>query len=399
MYRYTSAPPPSQRPRSSTYLDPLPYPHHLTARSYDTSYMCRPYRAEPQQQQRQSSHYYKVPSYRPVQTPSWRYVRPVPPQQSPRNDENPHTRKGNLKKTAERRVHFDLPPAEPLQSTSRTVRIAAEEREREKQRVKQREREREREHEREGHHAPYRPPYRPPPPPRRSSSPSARCYDEKMYNQAYKDASYTYTYDARHHRTQTTTYTVPTSTYNLPPFPPHPSLPTTFPSRPTQQPLPTLPTVYIITYGASLLPSSNETAFSALLTSQIPLRHPPIPHLYTIDARTMTPPSPALCKEYSGISPLIQDIVMRDPGARRAARDAVEVLVGLGEGRAYGGWDKGMMEVCLTVCCHAGTHRSVAIAERIAQCVRSEVRKKGGGEGVVVVCRHVHRVKGRGDPF
>ncbi|WP_439117355.1 RapZ C-terminal domain-containing protein [Nocardioides cremeus] len=63
------------------------------------------------------------------------------------------------------------------------------------------------------------------------------------------------------------------------------------------------------------------------------------------------------------------------------------------------GSEGGAMEVSMSVCCHAGTHRSVAIAERIAQFVKWEVGRRGGEEGVRVVCRHVHRVKGRADPF
>lgn len=60
---------------------------------------------------------------------------------------------------------------------------------------------------------------------------------------------------------------------------------------------------------------------------------------------------------------------------------------------------KGVREASMSVCCHAGTHRSVAVAERIAQGVKTEVGKRGGGEGVRVVVRHVSRVKGVGDPF
>jgi RNase adaptor protein for sRNA GlmZ degradation len=56
-------------------------------------------------------------------------------------------------------------------------------------------------------------------------------------------------------------------------------------------------------------------------------------------------------------------------------------------------------EVCMSVCCHAGTHRSVAMGERIAQGVKGEVGRRGGGDGVRIVVRHVHRVKGVGDPF
>jgi RNase adaptor protein for sRNA GlmZ degradation len=55
--------------------------------------------------------------------------------------------------------------------------------------------------------------------------------------------------------------------------------------------------------------------------------------------------------------------------------------------------------VSMSVCCTAGTHRSVAIGERIAQGVKGEVRRLAVKEGVKVVVRHVSRVKGRGDPF
>lgn len=73
--------------------------------------------------------------------------------------------------------------------------------------------------------------------------------------------------------------------------------------------------------------------------------------------------------------------------------------------RAGGGKEarREVREVCMSICCHAGTHRSVAVGERIAQGVKAEVarRKEGGwnGEGVKIVVRHVSRVKGVGDPF
>ncbi|KAL7770998.1 hypothetical protein CFE70_000938 [Pyrenophora teres f. teres 0-1] len=280
---------------------------------------------------------------------------PQTKQQFERKRETPlPIRKSSLKKTAERRVHFDLPPAAPHQSASRTVRIAAEEREREKERVRQKERERERERERDRDRdrvwqkdqererdrqrdrdtytkPPYRPPVRSTPPLRSSSS---RRYDEKMYEQDYRknytatSSHSTYEYDARrsHHYTATTTSSQPlySSLSTCPPFL-------------NQSPLLTFPTVYIITYGTSLLPSpSSETSISTLLASQVPSRTPPIPHLYTIDARTIQPPNPSLCATYSGISPLIQDVVMQDPAARKAAREAVETLLAFGERRGRG---------------------------------------------------------------
>lgn len=93
---------------------------------------------------------------------------------------------------------------------------------------------------------------------------------------------------------------------------------------------------------------------------------------------------------------------MEDTSARKAARTAVEELLRFGEEenrRERYRRGSGRMEVSIGVCCHAGTHRSVAIAERIAQCVKSEVGRLGCEEGVRVVCRHVHRVRGRADPF
>lgn len=80
-------------------------------------------------------------------------------------------------------------------------------------------------------------------------------------------------------------------------------------------------------------------------------------------------------------------------GGGTAGGDGVTVGAGAGVGRGGG------REVAMSVCCEAGTHRSVAIAEMIAQGVKREVGKLGGGDGVRVVCRHVHRVRGEGDPF
>jgi hypothetical protein len=161
-------------------------------------------------------------------------------------------------------------------------------------------------------------------------------------------------------------------------------------------PAPPQPTIYIVTFSTDITPNRSRPVKS-LLASQLPSRSPPIPHLYTIDASRMTPPSARLCSHYSGISPIIQDVVMQDRAARRAVKDAVQELLEFGRREKRGrGRER---EVALSVCCLAGTHRSVAIGERIAQGVKNEVRRIGVQEGVVVVVRHVHRVKGRGDPF
>ncbi|KAH9869201.1 hypothetical protein IAQ61_006406, partial [Plenodomus lingam] len=181
----------------------------------------------------------------------------------------------------------------------------------------------------------------------------------------------------------------------------------TLPMVPPPPPLtfhPSLPTVYIITYSTTTYPDN----ISSLLTSQLPPRSPPIPHLYTIDARPFTPPSPSICSFYSGIAPLVQDIVLKDPRAtkavRRAVRDVLQFFyIGDGNGKGNGGDGNGNsnketgLELALSVCCVFGTHRSVAVAEKIAQGVRGKVGKSGGR--IRVVCRHVCRVRGVEDPF
>lgn len=187
------------------------------------------------------------------------------------------------------------------------------------------------------------------------------------------------------------------------PPPPPPPPPLLFPPIHT----PTLPTVYILTYATSLTP--NLPSFLSLLRSQLPHRTPPIKHLYTINAAIFPPPPRRMCEQYSGIAPVVQECVVRDAPARVAVQRAVEEILAFGEReREKGiGWKEGRngercrgeMEVTLSVCCVAGTHRSVAVGERIAQGVREAVRRRGGGEGVWVVVRHVHRVRGVGDPF
>ncbi|KAG9190149.1 hypothetical protein G6011_08237 [Alternaria panax] len=384
MYQYTSVPP----PHSFTYLYTLPHLHNLAARSYDTTYMSRPYAyTEPR---RYNSYYetsYSRPStsHQPVQTDTWRHVRPA---QAPQADRVP--RKSSLKKTASRHVRFDLPPAHG--TSSRTTRLTEEERQRELDRTRAREREREceREQDVDRHRHQESRYYMPPRPPLRHHPPS-----ESMPRKHHSSYTSTYEYDSHHHQEQYHRTSLPrsNSTYTrLPPPPQHQP-----PFQPRQQsPPPTRPTVYIITYATDN--ARSESTITSLLATQVPRRYPPIPHLYTIDARHVRPPSPELCREYSGVSPLIQDIVMEDGEARRAAARAVRELLRFGgeERRGRGGRS---VEVSMSVCCHSGTHRSVAIAERIAQVVKSEVGRMGCEEGVRVVCRHVHRVKGRKDPF
>ena len=170
------------------------------------------------------------------------------------------------------------------------------------------------------------------------------------------------------------------STYLVAPVPPIPAPLVTPPNRPT---------IYIITYSTEVVRSSS--ALTALLHNHLPARHPPISHLYTIDASALTPPPAALCDAYSGLSPLIQAHVTKDVSARRVIDQAVRDLVdfamrdGAGKGR----------EVALSVGCTAGTHRSVGIGEVVGMRVREEVRRRGSVDGVKVVVRHVHRIRGR----
>jgi hypothetical protein len=379
MYRYTSAPP----PRASTYLHPPLYPHNLAARFYDTTYMSRPYSyTEPRHYNSYYETSYTRPStsHRPVQTETWRHVRPAGAPQSERTPRN-----SSFKNTASRHVHFDLPPAQG--SSSRTIRVAEEERPRDRDRERTRVKERERDRDQESRY------YIPSKPPSRHEPEERMPRKHHSYTSTYEHDSHIHR--ERYHRTSSpprNSLPRSNSTYTRIPPPHQPQ---------SQPPIPSRPTVYIITYATDIV--HNESSVATLLASQVPRRHPPIPHLYTIDARDMRPPSASLCAQYSGISPLIQDMVMEDGEARRAARTAVKELLrfGAGErrGRFGGGRGSDSVEVSMSVCCHSGTHRSVAIAERIAQCVKSEVGKMRCEEGVRVVCRHVHRVKGRRDPF
>ena len=120
-------------------------------------------------------------------------------------------------------------------------------------------------------------------------------------------------------------------------YAPRSSLQKTLSPLPRQARTNSQPTIYILTYSLALHPTTPSLL--SLLASQLPARTPPIRHLYTIDATTITPPS-----------------------ARLAVRRAVDELLVCGL--------RGETEVAMSVCCRAGTHRSVAIAERIAQEVR-----------------------------
>jgi hypothetical protein len=154
------------------------------------------------------------------------------------------------------------------------------------------------------------------------------------------------------------------------------------------------PTIYILTFSTDLTPPSS---LLTLLHTHLPPRNPPIPFLYTIDARDFLVPHPRLCREYSGLAAQVQEVVLGDVRARAAVERAVGELVGFV--RECGGSER-EREVCMAVCCTGGTHRSVAIAEAVA---RGVVKRVGGvegrGKGVKVVVRHVHRVRGGREEF
>lgn len=91
----------------------------------------------------------------------------------------------------------------------------------------------------------------------------------------------------------------------------------------------------------------------------------------------------------------MQESVLHDPRARKAVADAIQNVLAHGRcemKREKEGRRPVKKDVALSVCCVHGTHRSVSIAERIAQGLM------GMGLGVRVVVRHVHRIKGVNDP-
>ncbi|KAF9696723.1 hypothetical protein EKO04_005231 [Ascochyta lentis] len=149
------------------------------------------------------------------------------------------------------------------------------------------------------------------------------------------------------------------------------------------------PTVYLLTFSTDRTPSTRS--FAQLLNTHLP---PRTRLLYTIDARAFLVPPMRMCELYSGVARAVQEVVVRDEGARREIQGAVEELVRVVRVRG-----EREVAVAVAVCCTAGTHRSVAVAELIGLGVRSEVRRVGSREGVRVVVRHVHRVRGVEDPY
>jgi hypothetical protein len=146
------------------------------------------------------------------------------------------------------------------------------------------------------------------------------------------------------------------------------------------------PTIYLLTFSADRVPAAPDFAnlLHEHLAPQVDLR-------YTIDARRFLAPPPYICDKYSGVSDEMQDQILEDSVACGTINRVVDDLVDFIQ--------DGGRETCVAVYCKAGTHRSVALAELIAQGVRQEVRDLKSEEGVKIVVRHVHRVKGPKDPY
>jgi hypothetical protein len=180
---------------------------------------------------------------------------------------------------------------------------------------------------------------------------------------------------------------------------PRPSLPSSSslaPFRPAACNIGVRPTVYIISFSTDLTPHTR--ALARLLALHLPVRDAPIPHVCTVDATAMAVPPADVCAAYSGVSRLVQECVMLNPRAREHTRRAVQEVMGFVEQRRRKG-AMGAVEVAVSVGCTAGTHRSVAIAEGIAAGILGQVRDAEWDEGIKVVVRHVHRIRGPRDAF
>lgn len=165
-----------------------------------------------------------------------------------------------------------------------------------------------------------------------------------------------------------------------------PIIPAAPPLRPIAKRTPSLPTVYLLSFSTDRTPTAR--AFAALLNNNLP---PDVPLRYTIDARSFLVPQTRICEDYSGVAGIVQNEVLRDSQARQEIDYTVDELTWFVR---QGGQGTGV-----AVCCTAGTHRSVAIAELVALGIRREVRRLGSKHGVKVVVRHVHRVRGSKDPY
>ena len=147
-----------------------------------------------------------------------------------------------------------------------------------------------------------------------------------------------------------------------------------------------IPTICLLTFSADRVPAAPDFAnlLHEHLAPQVDLR-------YTIDARRFLAPPPYICDRYSGVADEMQDQILEDSVACGTINRVVDDLVDFVQ--------DGGRETCVAIYCKAGTHRSVALAELIAQGVKQEIRDLKSEEGVKIVVRHVHRVKGPKDPY
>jgi hypothetical protein len=160
----------------------------------------------------------------------------------------------------------------------------------------------------------------------------------------------------------------------------------TAPLRPILKKPSPVPTVYLLTFSTDRVPAAQD--FAILLDEHLA---PQVELRYTIDARRFLVPPPYICGKYSGIADEMQDQILEDSTACGTINRVVDDLVDFIQ--------DGGRETCVAIYCKAGTHRSVALAELIAQGVRQEIRDMKSEEGVKIVVRHVHRAKGPKDPY
>ncbi|ORY11810.1 hypothetical protein BCR34DRAFT_564684 [Clohesyomyces aquaticus] len=148
------------------------------------------------------------------------------------------------------------------------------------------------------------------------------------------------------------------------------------------------PAIYLLSYSRAHCPDSR---YPDLLASLLPHG---IRHLYTIHCKHFDKPPKDMWHEFSGTHPVIQEFVLMDQRASeavaRGVEDVIRAVRGLEGRRRDGG--RGSGDVALSACCGAGTHRSVAVIERIAR----ELRRLGYRDLRVV---HVHRTRKVNDPY
>ncbi|KAF1942439.1 hypothetical protein EJ02DRAFT_489193 [Clathrospora elynae] len=161
---------------------------------------------------------------------------------------------------------------------------------------------------------------------------------------------------------------------------PHPflqsqPLPNPYP-QPLLQPATHAKTVYILSYSSEVI--KRTPGAQAKLQTLCPGG---IPALLTVNCQTWRAPLPDACRNCSGVNPVVQGYVLQSRTAVEEIDKAVTSLVNhLNAGNAV---------ASIQTTCHAGTHRSVAAADIIAQKIR---RRR-----VHAVVRHAHRKRGPGD--